>query len=226
MNKRRYHHLGLAAGLPVFLAVSVLFNVDDYFHFNTPGEMNTGHAELACETCHLPQAGTARQQLQAQVSYWLGQRSDWVHFGTAPTSNEVCIACHERPDDRHPVYRFREPRFREARAAIGADRCASCHREHSDARVTQPATFCQTCHEDTQIKNDPLDVKHDELIRSKRWTTCLGCHDFHGNHVYQTPERLTEAASPEAVDQYLSGRRSLYARTKKHPARDPMETPQ
>lgn len=225
MNKRRNHHLGLAVGLPAFALVAILFNSENHFHYTIPGEMNTGHDDLACADCHRPQAGTARQQLQAQVSYWLGQRSDWVHFGTVPTSNEVCIACHERPDDRHPVYRFREPRFKEARAAIGADRCASCHQEHSGVRVTQPATVCRTCHEDTKIKNDPLDVSHEVLIGEKRWATCLGCHDFHGNHAYETPERLAEAAPPAAVAEYLDGDRWLYARTKKHPAKEPAESP-
>ena len=224
MNKRRYHHMGLAAGLPAFVAVAFLFNANDYFHFTIPGGMNLGHEELSCESCHLPQAGTTRQQLQAQISYWLGQRDDWIHFNTVPTSNEICISCHERPDDRHPVYRFREPRFRDARAAIGADRCASCHQEHSEARVTQPATFCRTCHEDTEIKNDPLDVKHAELIDGQRWETCLGCHDFHGNHLYETPERLEEAASPAAVDAYLAGDRQLYSSSKKHPAKDQAES--
>lgn len=219
MSKRRYQHLGLVCAVPVVLTVAVILADDNYYHLNIPGEMNTGHEQQGCATCHLPQVGSARQQLQAQVDYWLGRRSDWVYFGTLPVRNETCIGCHERADDRHPIYRFREPRFREARATIGADQCSSCHREHNGVRVTQPATFCQTCHRDTKIKNDPIDTPHSILIEQKRWNTCLGCHDFHGNHVFETPKRLQQATSPEMVARYLAGEGWLYSQSKKHPAR-------
>jgi hypothetical protein len=218
MSKRRFQHLGLACAVPVFLAVAVIFADDAYYHLNIPGDMNTGHEQLRCATCHVSQVGTARQQLQAQVDYWLGRRSDWIFFGTLPASNETCIGCHGRPDDRHPVYRFREPRFREARAAIGADQCSSCHREHNGVRVTQPATFCQTCHRDTTLKNDPIDVPHSTLIEQQRWETCLGCHDFHGNHDYPTPQRLQQATAPEMISRYLAGEGWLYSRSTRHPA--------
>ena len=40
----------------------------------------------------------------------------------------------------------------------------SCHREHTGVRVTMPATACATCHGDLDLKREPLDVSHRELV--------------------------------------------------------------
>ena len=59
----------------------------------------------------------------------------------------------------------------------------SCHREHQGVRVTLTEIgYCRHCHEETRLKRDPLDVSHEALIKAKEWDSCLGCHDFHGNH--------------------------------------------
>src|SRR6187401_720798 len=78
------------------------------------GPMNTGHEALECRSCHLPAPGTMRQQIQANFKYLLGRRESEADFGYRPVSNDTCIDCHDRPNDRHPVSRFLEPRFDEA----------------------------------------------------------------------------------------------------------------
>src|SRR5262249_16756851 len=69
-----------------------------------------------------------------------------------------------------------------ARAELGVESCVSCHREHKGVRATMIPTACATCHQNLELKLDPLDVSHRKLVARKEWTSCLGCHDFHGNH--------------------------------------------
>jgi hypothetical protein len=186
---------------------------------STPGPMNTGHEELKCTDCHSPERGTLRQQIQGSLDHWRGLRDDIVYVGTRPVESTPCLACHDRPTDRHPIYRFREPRFAEAREEIGADQCLSCHGEHSGVRVTQEQGFCQTCHDGLEMKNDPIDVPHVDLIAKNNWTSCLTCHDFHGNHIYDVPLRMGDAFTESDVAAYLRGEQVLYSEERKHSAR-------
>ena len=68
-----------------------------------PGPETPGHGELDCASCHLEAPGTLRQQLQALSRYYLGLRADRVELGHEPVSNSACVACHDTPDDLHPV---------------------------------------------------------------------------------------------------------------------------
>jgi Cytochrome c3 len=187
--------------------------------FHAKGPANTGHAELACTDCHKEAPGNTRQQLQAKVQFWLGRRANDVAFGHDKVGNEPCAGCHAREQDSHPVHRFLEPRFAEARAALGAESCVSCHREHTGVRVTMPATACATCHGDLDLKREPLDVSHRELVARKDWQTCLGCHDFHGNHKRTTPTRLNAAFPAAAIRDYLAGGPSPYGNDMKYPTK-------
>jgi hypothetical protein len=146
-------------------------------------------------------------------------RSVDATFGHMPVGNDQCTGCHARDQDAHPVHRFLEPRFSEARAVLGADSCVSCHREHKGARVTMAVEACATCHQTLDLKRDPLDVPHKELVARKEWTSCLGCHDFHGNHKRETQTRLVDAYSKAAIIEYLAGGPSPYGRDFKFPAK-------
>jgi len=172
--------------------------------------MNTGHESLTCESCHLPARGSLRQQLQGNVRYLFGLGDELVDFGLVDVSNADCLACHERPNDRHPVFRFEEPRFAEARRELAPHQCNSCHREHSGKRVTVEADYCSQCHADLAMEKDPLDVSHAELVAAERWSTCLGCHSFHGNHVMQPATVLAKAYPKETVVEYFEGGPSPY----------------
>jgi hypothetical protein len=183
------------------------------------GPANTGHAALACTDCHREAPGTVRQQVQAKVQFWLGQRDSDVAFGHGRVANAQCVDCHAREQDSHPVHRFLEPRFAQARAELGAQSCTSCHREHTGKRVTMAATACATCHQDLELRRDPLDVAHRELVARAEWNTCLGCHDFHGNHKRSTQTRLDAAYPPSAISDYLAGGPSPYGRDMKYPTR-------
>lgn len=181
------------------------------YGLHRPGPMNTGHAELACSSCHRSAPGTIRQQLQNAARHALGMSGGPIDVGFAPVTSDDCIACHERPEDRHPVYRFLEPRFAEARAAIHPERCVSCHHEHSGTRVSlADTTFCRHCHADTTVENDPLDISHRTLIATQQWTSCLGCHDFHGNHGVQSPHRVNQAIDSHLIERYFAGGPSPY----------------
>jgi hypothetical protein len=187
-------------------------------HFHAKGPANTGHSDLACIDCHKEAPGTVRQQLQAKVRFWLGLRATDVAFGHLRVDNARCTDCHAREQDAHPVHRFLEPRFAEARAEIGVESCVSCHREHKGVRVTMAPTACATCHQNLDLKRDPLDVPHRELVAGKEWDTCLGCHDFHGNHKRVAQTRLGDAHPNQAIIDYLNGGLSPYGRDFKYPA--------
>lgn len=203
--------IGFAAGVAAGLAVSGWLNAADQQHLNAPGPMNAGHGDLACDTCHREAPGTLRQQLQAITQGWLHGERGHGDLGYRAVGNAECERCHDRPDDRHPVFRFLEPRFAEARAALHPEQCASCHREHAGVRVTlADGTYCRHCHDDVEVERDPLDVPHRELARAGRWDTCLGCHDYHGNHALESPAHLDAAIPRAAIDGYLRGGPSPY----------------
>jgi len=188
-------------------------------YLTAPGKMNAGHGQLDCTGCHRPAPGSVRQQIQAGTRFLLGLRETPVDFGFRAVENGDCQACHERPFDRHPVYRFNEPRFADARKEIAPQRCASCHREHSGRRITVEPDYCRHCHGELEMKNDPLDVSHATLVRESRWLSCLGCHDFHGNHVMKSSTRFADAFSALSVERYFAGDVSPYARQLRKPAR-------
>jgi Cytochrome c3 len=206
-------------GAVVGAATLALLVVPHAQRFYAKGPANTGHDKLACTECHKEAPGTMRQQLQAKAQFWLGWRTTDAAFGHLPVGNDQCVSCHARDQDAHPVHRFLEPRFAEARAELGAQSCSSCHREHKGVRATMTPTSCATCHQDMDLKRDPLDVSHRELAQRKQWSTCLGCHDFHGNHRRVAQTRFDDAHPLSAVIDYLAGGPSPYGQDLKYPTR-------
>lgn len=178
------------------------------------GLANVGHQDLKCTDCHAENPASVRQVMQAKVKSWLGLRQTGAHFGSQPITTNTCTQCHQNPDDRHATNRFLEPRFSDARSAIGAHQCISCHREHNAQRVVLQTTgFCLHCHQDMKLEKDPAQPSHRELIDSRRWNTCLQCHDYHGNHVAKVPERLIDAVELAKIQKYLDQGESPYGAT-------------
>jgi len=214
---RKWQNLAYLAGVCVGLAVLLftLLPAGEWLH--AKGPMNTGHGTLACTACHKDAPGSFRQQIQANVRYLFGLRQSSAAFGRLPVGNENCLACHERPNDRHPVYRFLEPRFAKARASLGPHQCASCHAEHAGQRVTLAESgYCRYCHKDTRLRKDPLDMPHADLIARKQWDTCLGCHDFHGNHIMSAERSVEKRIPAEKVHLYFDGGPSPYGTNLHH----------
>lgn len=172
--------------------------------------MIPGHEAVDCSACHLPAAGTLRQQVQANLYHLMGQRKHGAMLGHLPVQAGVCLDCHTRPDDRHPIYRFQEPRFSEAVKQIDARTCLTCHQEHQGRRISAPLDYCSACHEPLRLKSDPLDVPHDVLIDQEDWSSCLTCHDFHGNHHAAPPGQLSAAMSLENVALYFENGQDPY----------------
>jgi hypothetical protein len=199
---------GFCAGTAILACIVALPGGEK---FQAKGPMNTGHETLACSSCHRVSQGSFRQQIQANLRYALELRKTPVEFGRKPVGNEQCLDCHNRPNDRHPVYRFLEPRFAKTREALHPHRCVSCHAEHNNKRVTlADGGYCVNCHKDTKLKKDPLDVSHATLIEQKRWNSCLGCHDFHGNHIMKTERSVEKAIPSDKIRTYFDGGPSPY----------------
>lgn len=207
------YQLGALCGLVVLVIL--------FLPLSTLGPANTGHETLQCQDCHVPAPGTARQQIQANTRYWLGWRTNPADFQHQAVTNAQCKDCHVNPQDAHPVHRFNEPRFAEARANIQPENCASCHLEHEGARVTAEVTFCVECHQDLVLKNDPLDISHEDLTAEENWGSCLGCHDFHGNHVMEEPTTIDSALKLEEIIKYFEGGPSPYSDQKFYQAKEP-----
>ena len=165
--------------------------------------MLPGHEDLKCSSCHKDEQGTLRQQLQAKIQYLLNNRKHSVSLGLKSVQNNECIECHDRPNDRHPVYRFREPKFRAVREKIQANTCVSCHQEHNNTRVSIQPVFCMYCHDELKLKNDPLDVSHHELIEQEKWGSCLTCHDYHGNHDMKVEINMKNSISTSVLKNYF-----------------------
>lgn len=220
MPRRRIYTV--AAVVPV-LALGILM-LPGRERLRAAGPANTGHEDLQCVQCHTPADGTARQQIQANVRHLIALREAGADFLHEPVGNADCVACHRNEDDRHPVYRFNEPRFAEARAAVAPQFCVSCHTEHEGDRVTTEATVCLHCHADMEIREDPIQPTHAQLAMREEWVTCLQCHDFHGNHVRTTPVTLDSAVPVADVQRYLLGGPPIYGRELRFPARTERET--
>jgi hypothetical protein len=211
MKQPLRRRLGIGTGVIAGLAVSLWLHAPGQAHLLAPGPMNTGHDALACSSCHVAAPGSVRQQLQAIAHSWVRGDAGPVDLGFRAVTNAQCQSCHERPDDRHPVFRFLEPRFADARTAIHPELCTSCHREHDGTRVTlADGTYCSHCHADLDVAQERLDTSHRTLVAAKRWDTCLGCHDYHGNHGLEPPTRLADAIAPAAIQTYLHGGASPY----------------
>ncbi|MEP2781568.1 MAG: cytochrome c3 family protein [Pseudoruegeria sp.] len=185
------------------------------------GPIQSGHQDIGCADCHVDSPGSARQQIQANIKFVLGQREHPADFGKSPVTAQLCLDCHERPNERHPIYRFNEPRFEEARQTIAANDCLGCHSEHEAARVLPRTTFCSACHAELVVKNDPIDVPHTTLIKQDSWDTCLGCHSFHGNYPRSAQHALEDAFSADAIHAYLRNGPSPYGSEKIYKGKQP-----
>lgn len=201
------------------LGVLIIFMAPASSGLHSPGPMNKGHEKIECDQCHEASTGNMRQQLQANVQYLIGQRATPVAVGNKEVNNRHCLDCHDRPEDRHPVFRFLEPRYKKARKELKPQYCNSCHREHSGMRVTAGMEFCRVCHGRLNLKKDPIDLPHAKLIKDKDWRSCLGCHDFHGNHRMNTSTTILKVIEDERVLEYFSGGESPYSDEKFYKAK-------
>jgi len=216
---RKKHFRAYIIGIALSGLTIIVLLLPHFAHLHAHGPMNTGHEKLKCHSCHIFAQGTLRQQLQANAKYLLGLRNKPAEIGYEKVKNKICIACHDRPKDNHPVYRFFEPKFMPVRQKIQPQFCSSCHLEHNNKRVTIRMEFCQFCHDELRIKNDRISTPHVILVKNKRWQTCLGCHDFHGNHKMTLKEKLNNALSLKIIRQYFAGAASPYSKIKFYKAK-------
>ena len=208
-------YTGYLISFIALIAMLILLGSSWFHHWRMPGPLNTGHEELDCRECHEETQSSFRQEIQANLQYFLGKRKTGVAFNLNLPDNHDCVSCHSRDDDNHPVYRFNEPRFKEVRSAISPQHCVSCHREHSGVRVTSEADNCKECHEDIDIKIDPLEVSHAELVLLENWSSCLRCHDFHGNHDMTVTTDFEQMKSLQAIERYFEGGVDPYSEKKR-----------
>lgn len=219
-RKRRRQWIGFGVGILATAIAYTILSLESNEDMLSLGPMNTGHEGLSCESCHTSAKGNLFQQLQANVMFTFGMRRTEADFGTQNVDTNKCLECHDRENDRHPLHRFKETRFTAARKNLGHEgqvECESCHIEHNGVRVTQANIgYCENCHSDTNLNNDPLEVSHEELIAKEMWSTCLQCHDFHGNHVFHAAESMKDTIPISTVRAYFDGGKTPYSDIKKY----------
>ena len=201
----------IVAAILALIGIGLLVQVD-FERWRLPGPFNPGHEDLACKECHIEAKGTVRQQLQANMQYWLGERKTGADYYYHKIDNNNCLACHNKDNDLHSSYRFNEPRFSKIREEIHPELCISCHKEHAGQRITQfKITDCQLCHKELVLKNDSITVPHDELIEREDWHTCLGCHDYHGNHDMLIEKTVGRAIKKQKLINYFNNAEHPYS---------------
>ena len=210
---RQFAKIGYMIGGACAIFLLFMLAISENEDWHAYGPANPGHAALGCTDCHTPADGSIIQQVRDNAGAFLGLRDESVTFGFEDVTNEDCEACHERPNNRHPVLKFSEAGtgYDEARAAIAPQFCESCHQEHQGKRVTiDDPTYCRYCHQFTSLSDDPIEVPHADLIADEQWETCLQCHDFHGNHIRETPTTSAEMISLAALKAYFEDGLSPY----------------
>ncbi|GAA6181910.1 hypothetical protein NBRC116594_33480 [Shimia sp. NS0008-38b] len=220
-SARMVRMLALIAAIPSVVLAGFTLWFPDIKRALAYGPLIDAHTDVDCVQCHVPSRGTVRQQIQAKTHHLIGLRESSVDFGYQPVTSTACLACHARPNERHPIYRFNEPRFSEAVRKVDARSCLGCHSEHGPQIVDVQIGMCSNCHTDIVVKNDPIDIKHDTLIRDGRWESCLTCHDFHGNHAFQAPLVVSEGLSINAIRSYLVMGNDPYGSEKLYKSRQP-----
>lgn len=183
--------------------------------FIAAGPLNTGHEEISCVECHKDEEGTIREQLQGQIDSYLHAGSESPFFVKRPLQSGDCISCHDKGADRHPIHRFNEPKFSQAKQSIHPEKCTSCHLEHNGKRITiDNRAFCIHCHDNLKLKKDPIKPSHSLLIENSNWESCLQCHDYHGNHIRETPTNYKDTISQEDIKIYFEGGKDPYSKEK------------
>ena len=209
--------LALVSLVPMALLATAVLTRPEAMTLLSHGPIQKGHTEVACSGCHEDSVGTIRQQTQANLRHLVGLRSTPADFGFAPVTSEQCVACHERPNDRHPIYRFREPRFSEAIAQVEATSCLGCHTEHTPTGRDRTDILHRLSQgSGTEIRSG---CPHVTLIAEDRWGTCMGCHDFHGNHARKAQTTLALAYDPDDIRAYLQQAPGPYGTDKSYPAK-------
>lgn len=221
---RNRQKIGSLVGLAIAFIGLFLLSTKSGDSIRSIGPMNTGHEELSCNACHVEAKGSLTQQINSNFQHLIGTRKHPVDFGSEKVDNFKCMDCHNRPNDRHPTDRFLEPRFSETLQVIDATQCANCHKEHNETRlILEDGNFCINCHADLEVTNDPLDISHMELIAQEKWESCLQCHDFHGNHLYDLPKKMNDTIPLIKIMNYFKGDADPYSKKKKY---DPLSEEQ
>ena len=89
--------------------------------------------------------------------------------------------------------------------------------EHEAKRVTISNTnYCINCHKNISLKDEVINPTHESLAASNSWSTCLQCHDFHGNHIRFTPKNWKDTIPQEKLKLYFEGGTDPYSLKKRY----------
>jgi len=150
-----------------------------------PGPLTDGHYQFTdkCEICHTDAFG--------------GEKDTDEILQTA------CLKCHgddrKKPQDSHPLTKFKDPRNSKRLEKINALKCVTCHTEHHQEitlknGLSQPLDVCFNCHSDI-AKDRPThkDMPFDSCKDS-------GCHNYHDNQALYTKFLVKHENEPDTLE--------------------------
>jgi formate-dependent nitrite reductase cytochrome c552 subunit len=167
---------------------NTLFQGKDKTSF-MPGPLSDGHHQLTekCDACHGSDAFGGDKE-------------------TAEVLQAACIRCHgddrKKPQDSHPLAKFKDPRNADRLEKINALNCVTCHTEHRREitlkdGLTQPLDVCFHCH--AKVAEDR--PTHEGMP----FDTCKdsGCHNYHNNRALYTKFLLKNLDKPDHLKQAM-----------------------
>lgn len=159
----------LLGGIVITIAAAIVLHaVGAWPHVGSPGPLTPGHADLACDQCHV------------------GGRS------ATSGMNAVCMSCHKSdvgsPRNAHSPAYFAIVGMRPTPWFLSPTDCLDCHRSHmrkqrnARAMTFMPVGFCVACHADVQatVTGPHVIADHENFS----FASCQTCHQFHGRTLF------------------------------------------
>lgn len=154
------------------LAIAALRLTDAWRQVGSPGPLSKGHADLACDECHVA-TNTGREQMDS-----------------------VCLDCHRDTvgtarNTHSPAY-FEIVGHRETPWSVDSTTCVDCHHGHQRRTDTSAMTFiphgyCVACHADVQERVRAPEYSYDH--RNFDFDACNSCHSFHERTLFEPEPR-------------------------------------
>jgi hypothetical protein len=170
--RRNLRWVLIASAALSLLAIAALVLAGIWRQVGSPGPMSKGHADLACDECHVD-TNTGRDKMDA-----------------------ACLDCHRDTmgaarNAHSPAY-FEIVGGRETPWHLDPSTCVDCHHGHqretdTSALSFMPHGYCVACHADVQERVTAPEFVSDH--GNFDFSSCQGCHRFHERTLFKPEPR-------------------------------------
>lgn len=172
MMRRHLRWVLIASATLGLLAIVALVLAGIWQRIGSPGPMSDGHADLACDECHVD-TNTGVERMDG-----------------------VCLDCHRDTmgtarNAHSPAY-FEIVGQRETPWHLDPSACVDCHHGHqretdTSAMTAMPHDYCVVCHADVQERVRAPEFASDH--RRFNFSSCQSCHRFHERTLFKPEPR-------------------------------------